>query len=46
VLKVKDGDDKRCMLDDPSELVALVKDQMSRSRLAHERRDVGYIPPD
>ena len=46
VLRVKDGDDKFCMLEDPSELAALVKDLMSRSRLAHERRDVGYIPPD
>jgi|GEM_PF-1181830 len=46
VLKVKDGDDKYCMLEDPGELAALVKDQMSRSRLAHERRDEGYIPPD
>ncbi|MCJ7797779.1 MAG: hypothetical protein MUQ56_13645, partial [Thermoleophilia bacterium] len=39
VLKVKDGDDRRCMLDDPSELVGLVKDQMFRGRLAHGRHD-------
>lgn len=46
VLKVKDGDDKYCMLDDPTELTALVKEQMSRSRLAHGRTDTRYIPPD
>lgn len=46
VLKVKDGDDRYCMLDDPAELADLVKDQMERPRLAHERRDMGYIPPD
>ncbi|MHB0980231.1 MAG: hypothetical protein ACYC5Q_09225 [Thermoleophilia bacterium] len=46
VLKVKDGDDKYCMLDDPTELAALVKDHMFRPRLAHERKEMGYIPPD
>ncbi len=46
VLKVKDGDDKYCMLDDPSELAALVREHMFRPRLAHERKESGYIPPD
>lgn len=46
VLKVKDGDDKHCMLDDPTEMAEMVRDQMMRSRLAHGRTDMGYIPPD
>ena len=46
VLKVKDGDDKYCMLDDPADLAALVKDHMFRPRLAHDRTDMGFIPPD
>ncbi|MHB8869462.1 MAG: zinc ribbon domain-containing protein [Thermoleophilia bacterium] len=46
VLKVKDGDDKYCMLADPTELAGLIKDHMFRPRLAHERKDMGYIPPD
>jgi hypothetical protein len=46
VLKVKDGDDKYCMLEDPGELAALLKDQMMRGRLSHGRTDMGYIPPD
>lgn len=46
VLKVKDGDDKHCMLEDPEELASLVKDQMMRGRLSHGRKDMGYIPPD
>jgi hypothetical protein len=46
VLKVKDGDDQYCMLDDPSELATLVKEQMLRPRHAHERTEQGYIPPD
>jgi hypothetical protein len=46
VLKVKDGDDKYCMLEDPGELAALLKDQMMRGRLSHGRTDMGYIPPE
>lgn len=46
VLKVKDGDDKYCMIDDPTELAELVRDHMLRPRLAHDRKDMGYIPPD
>lgn len=46
VLKVKDGDDKYCMLEDPKHLADLVTDQMNRARLAHERRDTGYVPPE
>jgi len=46
VLKVNDGDDKYCMMDDPTELADLVRDHMFRGRLAHERKDLGYIPPD
>ncbi|MHB1343046.1 MAG: zinc ribbon domain-containing protein [Thermoleophilia bacterium] len=46
VLKVKDGDDKYCMLADPVEFAGLVKDHMFRPRLAHDRKDMGYIPPD
>lgn len=46
VLKVNDGDDKYCMLDDPSELAGLVRDHVFRPRLAHGRKDMGYIPPD
>ncbi len=46
VLKVKDGDDKYCMLADPTELADLVREHMFRPRLAHERKDMGYIPPD
>lgn len=46
VLKVKDGDDKYCMLENPSELASLVKDQMMRGRLAHGRTQTGYVPPD
>ena len=37
VLKVKEGDDQYCMLENPDELAALVKEQMFRPRLAHER---------
>ena len=46
VLKVKDGDDQYCMLENPEELAAMVREQMFRPRLAHERTDKGYIPPD
>ncbi|HZJ03797.1 MAG TPA: hypothetical protein VFE20_09045 [Thermoleophilia bacterium] len=46
VLKVKDGDDKYCMLDDPKELAELVKEQMNRPRLAHGRQEMGYNPPE
>jgi hypothetical protein len=46
VLKVKEGDDQYCMLDDPTELATLVKEQMFRPRHAQERTEKGYIPPD
>ncbi len=46
VLKVQDGDDKYCMVADPRELAALIKDHMFRGRLAHGRKDTGYVPPD
>jgi hypothetical protein len=46
VLKVKDGDDRYCMLDDPQELAALINDQMFRPRLAHSRKEPDSNPPD
>lgn len=46
ILKVKDGDDRYCMLDDPTELATLIREHMFRPRLAHGRKDLGYIPPD
>ena len=46
VLRVKDGDDKQCFLEDPTEFATLLQEQMDRPRYAHERKDMGYIPPD
>lgn len=46
VLKIKDGPDYYCMLADPRELAALIKEQVFRPRLAHKRTQMGYIPPD
>jgi len=46
VLRVKDGADKHCMLDEPQELAALINEQMMRPRLAQSRKEHGYIPPD
>ncbi|GAB4244084.1 MAG: hypothetical protein Kow00129_03530 [Thermoleophilia bacterium] len=38
-LKVKDGDDQQCFLDDPTELADLIRDQMFRPRLSHSRQE-------
>lgn len=46
VLRVKTGEDKNCFLETPEELAALINDQMFRVRLAHERKDLGYIEAD
>lgn len=46
VLKVKDGPDYYCMLADPHELADLIKEQVFRPRLAHQRKDIGYIAPE
>ncbi|HZK49528.1 MAG TPA: hypothetical protein VFD74_08010 [Thermoleophilia bacterium] len=46
VLRVKDGDDKYCLLDDPTELADLVRDHVFRSRLAQERKERGFTPSD
>jgi len=46
VLKIKDGPDYYCMLADPHELAAMIKEQVFRPRLAHQRKDMGYIPPE
>ncbi len=46
VLKIKDGSDYYCMLADPHQLAAMIREQVFRPRLAHQRTDMGYIPPD
>lgn len=46
VLRVKDGEDATCFLDDPTHLGRLIQEQMDRPRHAHDRGESGYIPPD
>lgn len=46
VLRVKDGDDRQCMLDSPENLADLIWDHVFRPRLAQNRGEKGYIPPD
>jgi hypothetical protein len=46
VLRVKDGDDRYCMLAEPDELAALIKEQAFRPRLSHSRKGHNYIPPE
>lgn len=46
ILRVKDGDDQQCFLEDPTELARLLQDHMDRPRHAHDRTDMGYIPPE
>ena len=38
-LKVKDGSDHYCVLDEPDKLATLIREQMQRSRYAHRRKD-------
>ncbi|NLE73207.1 MAG: hypothetical protein GX604_01035 [Actinobacteria bacterium] len=45
VLKIKDGPDYYCMLADPHEPAAMIKEQALRPRLAHQRKDTGYVAP-
>lgn len=46
VLRVKDGGDRQCMLDSPENLADLIWDHVFRPRLAQNRGEKGYIPPD
>ena len=39
VLKVKDGDDHYCILNEPEKLATLIREQMLRPRYAHRRVD-------
>lgn len=39
VLKVKDGPDHYCVLDEPEKLATLIREQMLRPRYAHRRVD-------
>lgn len=38
-LRVKDGDDQQCFVDDPSEMASLIRDQMFRPRLSQQRQE-------
>src|SRR5660397_222959 len=46
VLRVKDGEDRQCVLDSPDDLADLIWDHVFRPRLAQNRGEKGYIPPE